>query len=141
MQIPSQQRVVITGTGAVTPLGHNIHAELVAEIGELQAAVLQLQDHLPNQALVGSGAQEVTHFSFRGAFAPRSATLEAEEGNLVTELSGAFAGRLVWSAAWGAFVSGAIRLRVEGRVRGAGPGGAQDARVTWDRTIIHQVRP
>jgi hypothetical protein len=56
-------------------------------------------------------------------------------------LSGAFAGRLVWSAQWGAFVSGALRVRVTGRVRVQGPAGEDTAEAIWDRTVVHRVRP
>jgi hypothetical protein len=93
-------------------------------------------------SVVGAGSENaVAHLTFRGAFAPRTTETAGEQGDLTLALSGAFAGRLAWSAAWGAFVSGAIRLRVEGRIRAATPLGAQAAQVTWERTIVHQVRP
>jgi hypothetical protein len=83
----------------------------------------------------------LSHFHFRGAFAPRTAAAQGESGDVVTALSGAYAGRFVWSARWGAFVSGAVRMRVDGRIRTTGPGGAEEAQATWDRVILHSVRP
>jgi hypothetical protein len=88
-----------------------------------------------------TGVDTLSHFHFRGAFAPRTAAVEGEEGDVVTTLSGAYAGRLVWSTQWGAFVAGAVRMRVDGRIETTGPGGAQDAQATWDRLILHSVRP
>jgi hypothetical protein len=87
------------------------------------------------------GDDTLSHFHFRGAFAPRTGATEGESGDVVTSLSGAYAGRFVWSARWAAFVSGAVRMRVEGRIRITGPAGMQEAQATWDRLILHSVRP
>jgi hypothetical protein len=87
------------------------------------------------------GDDTLSYFHFRGAFAPRTAAAPGEAGDVVTSLSGAYAGRFVWSARWAAFVSGALRMRVDGRIRATGPGGADDAQATWDRVLLHSVRP
>jgi len=88
-----------------------------------------------------AGADTLSYFQFRGSVAPRSGAAAGETGDVVTSTSGGFAGRLVWSAQWGAFVSGAVRVRVQGRITTTGPGGAAQAQATWDRLIVHSVRP
>lgn len=92
-------------------------------------------------SVAGAGPNQVSYLTLRGEFAPRVAAEGGESGDVVTTLSGAFAGRLAWSAGWGAFVSGALRLRVTGEIRFAGARGTQTARATWERTVIHHVRP
>jgi len=87
------------------------------------------------------GADTLSYFQFRGAVAPRSGAEAGEASDVVTSTSGAFAGRLVWSAQWGAFVSGAVRVRVQGRITTTGPQGPVQAQATWDRLIVHSVRP
>jgi hypothetical protein len=87
------------------------------------------------------GDDTLSYFHFRGAFAPRTAAAQGEGGDVVSTLSGAYAGRLVWSVRWGGFVSGAVRMRVDGRIRITGPGGVEDAHATWDRVLLHSVRP
>jgi hypothetical protein len=87
------------------------------------------------------GADTLSYFQFRGAVAPRSGAAAGEASDVVTSTSGGFAGRLVWSARWGAFVSGAVRVRVQGRITTTGPGGPVEAHATWDRLIVHSVRP
>lgn len=88
-----------------------------------------------------AGAEQLAFLHFQGQLTPRSAAAAGEDGEVVTALSGAFAGRLVWSEQWGAFVSGAVRLRVTGRIQVAGPRGGDAAEAVWDRTMVHQVRP
>ena len=90
---------------------------------------------------VQAGAERLAYLHFQGTLTPRTAAMAGESGDVVTALSGAFAGRLVWSEQWGAFVSGAVRIRVTGRIRAQGPRGEEAAEATWDRTVIHQVRP
>jgi len=88
-----------------------------------------------------AGAERLAFVHFQGALTPRTAAAAGEDGDVVTALTGAFAGRLVWSEQWGAFVSGAVRIRVTGRIRVESPRGEDTAEATWDRTIVHQVRP
>jgi len=90
---------------------------------------------------VTTGDDELSYLHFRGALTPRTSAAAGEGGDIVTAFTGAFAGRLVWSAAWGAFVSGALHVRVDGRIHTQGPRGAVEATATWDRTVLHQVRP
>jgi hypothetical protein len=85
------------------------------------------------------GGDTLSFFQFRGALAPRSSAAEGGRGDVVTSTSGAYAGRVVWSARWSAFVSGATRLRVDGRI--TAPGVSAPMQATWDRTVIHSVRP
>ena len=90
---------------------------------------------------VAAGAELLGYLHFQGTLTPRTAAVAGESGDVVTALSGAFAGRLVWSEQWGAFVSGAVRIRVTGRIRTQGPRGEEAAEATWDRTVVHRVRP
>ncbi|MDH4044824.1 MAG: hypothetical protein OEW06_10220, partial [Gemmatimonadota bacterium] len=92
-------------------------------------------------SVAGTGEAQLAYLHFQGGLTPRTAAAASEDGDVVTALSGAFAGRLVWSAQWGAFVSGALRIRVTGRVRVQRPGGQETAEATWDRTVVHRVRP
>lgn len=92
-------------------------------------------------SVTAGAGDELSYFTFRGSFPARTAAAASESGDVVTTLSGAFAGRLVWSAAWNAFVSAAVRVRVDGLIRMMGPAGADEAQATWDRTILHQIRP
>lgn len=92
-------------------------------------------------SVVGAGSAQLGYLHFQGPLTPRTGAAASEGGDVVTELSGAFAGRLVWSAQWGAFVSGALRVRVTGRVRVQGPAGEDTAEAIWDRTVVHRVRP
>jgi hypothetical protein len=87
-----------------------------------------------------SGPDRLAYLHFQGSLTPRTAAAAGESGDVVTALSGGFAGRLVWSEQWAAFVSGAIRIRVTGRIRAAGSAGVETAEATWDRTIVHRVR-
>lgn len=88
-----------------------------------------------------AGTDQLAFLHFQGALTPRTAAAASEDGDVVTALTGGFAGRLVWSEQWGAFVSAAIRIRVTGRIRVESPRGEDTAEATWDRTIVHQVRP
>jgi hypothetical protein len=88
-----------------------------------------------------AGPDRLAFLHFQGALSPRTAAAAGEDGDVVTALSGGFAGRLVWSDQWAAFVSGAVRIRVTGRIRVGGARGTETAEAAWDRTIIHQVRP
>jgi hypothetical protein len=92
-------------------------------------------------SVVTSEGEELSFLHFRGPLTARTSAVNEEGGDVVTAFSGAYAGRLVWSAAWGAFVSGALRVRVDARIHAERPSGAVDATATWDRTIVHQVRP
>jgi hypothetical protein len=85
---------------------------------------------------VQAGGEELAYLHFQGPLTPRTAAVAGEGGDVVTALAGSFAGRLVWSARWGAFVSGAIRIRVTGKIQVQGPRGAESADATWDRTVV-----
>jgi hypothetical protein len=90
---------------------------------------------------VQAGPDRLAYLHFQGTLAPRTAAVAGEDGDVVTALSGGFAGRLVWSEQWGAFVSGAVRIRVTGRIRAQRPRGEETAEAMWDRTVVHRVRP
>jgi hypothetical protein len=84
---------------------------------------------------------EIAYLSFTGSFDPRAIAQESESGSTQIALTGSFAGRLVWSAAWNAIASAVARLHVEGTFRVQRPGGAVDARATWETTLRHELRP
>jgi hypothetical protein len=86
-------------------------------------------------------ADEIAFLSFAGSFDPRAISRESESGSTETTLAGSFAGRLVWSGAWNAIVSGVARLRVEGTFHVQRPGGVVDARASWETTLRQQLRP
>jgi hypothetical protein len=90
---------------------------------------------------VEAGPDQLAYLRFQGALTPRTAAAAGEGGDNVTALSGGFAGRLVWSEQWGAFVSGVVRIRVTGRIEAQTPRGRESAEAIWDRTVTHRVRP
>jgi hypothetical protein len=90
---------------------------------------------------VQAGPDHLAYLHFQGALTPRTAAVAGEGGDVVTALSGGFAGRLVWSEQWGAFVSGVVRIRVTGRIQVQTPRGRETAEAIWDRTVVHRVRP
>jgi len=83
----------------------------------------------------------IAYLSFAGSFDPRAIGQENESGSTQIALAGSFAGRLVWSAAWNAIAAAAARLHVEGTFRVLRPGGAVDARATWETTLRQELRP
>jgi hypothetical protein len=88
-----------------------------------------------------AGPDRLAYLHFQGGLTPRTAASAGAGGDVVTALTGGFAGRLVWSDQWGAFVSGVVRIRVTGHIRVTGAAGVETAEATWDRTLVHQVRP
>ncbi len=84
---------------------------------------------------------ELAFLRFTGAFEPRMIASDSEGEARQSTFTGAFAGVLIWSAGWNAFVAGNSRVRLEGRIRAETPAGVADATITWDATSAHQVRP
>ena len=92
-------------------------------------------------SVVTSGADELSYLSFRGSLLPGGRAPGDEAGNTVVTFTGGFAGRLIWSAGWNAFVSGAARFQIQGQIR-AGTGAAvTTAAAAWDVVITHRIRP
>jgi len=92
-------------------------------------------------SIVRQDADELAYLRLGGALAPRTTSQQSEGGHTAGSFSGAFAGRLVWSRRWNAFVSGVARVRVEGRITAETPRGLVAASAVWDATVRHQVRP
>ncbi|HEX9728165.1 MAG TPA: hypothetical protein VGA37_06660 [Gemmatimonadales bacterium] len=91
-------------------------------------------------SVVANESDEVTYLSFTGSFAPETVATGGEAGNAQSSLAGGYAGRLIWSRGWNAFVSGVVRVRVEGQVTAESAAGAFSGHVQWEATITHQVR-
>lgn len=94
-----------------------------------------------DSVVVHAGDDTLAYLRFGGALTPRTASQQGESGATAGSFTGAFAGRLVWSRGWNAFVSGVARVRVEGRVTAETARGLVAASAVWDATIRHQVRP
>ncbi len=92
-------------------------------------------------SVVHRPGDDLSYFQFRGDFPSREGSETLESGGQTSSYGGGFAGRFVWSGGWNAIASAAVRVRVEGRIHLDGPRGKQEAQVTWDRTLIHRLRP
>jgi hypothetical protein len=92
-------------------------------------------------SVVGDGAETLAYLHFQESFESRTIAPASEFGDRTASYRGGFAGRLVWSPRWGGFVSAAVRLRVDGRIRAEGPRGVTEAQAIWDRTVLHRLRP
>ena len=92
-------------------------------------------------SVVDAGSDRLAYLRFAGTFDPRISASESESGSMTATYSGGFAGRLIWSSGWNAFVSVAARVRVQGSIRVVTPTGQTEASAAWDATIMHRVRP
>lgn len=92
-------------------------------------------------SVVVSGSDSLAYFGFHGTFDPRSEGSQGEAEEMSATYGGAFAGVLVWSVGWNAFVSAASRIRANGKIHAEGPDGAQDVTARWDVVTRHRVRP
>lgn len=92
-------------------------------------------------SLTARGGDTLLHLSFRGRFTPRALRAGGEAGYLEASFQGGYAGSLIWSTGWAAFVSGVARMTVQATVTGADAGGRSGATVRWDTTVSHRVRP
>jgi hypothetical protein len=63
-------------------------------------------------SLVDRGADSLAYLTVQGSFVPETVAAAPETGaGQTTTIRGAFAGALVWSTGWDAFVTGAMRTR------------------------------
>lgn len=88
------------------------------------------------------GADTLAYVSFSGNFLPVTVSDAPEVAERSAAITGGFAGQLIWSTAWGRFVSGANRLAVF--VRSALPGGEEpgiEVGMRFDVVNRFQVRP
>jgi hypothetical protein len=114
---------------------------VAAETGLAIDETLRADVALTLDSVVAVQSDTLAYLRFGGTFPATTRASEDETGSREETFSGGFAGQLIWSQGWSAFVSGAARVRVEGLVRAQTPGGVVNARGIWDTTILHQVRP
>lgn len=125
-------------TGAQLPYEVSL-SEDVAGIGVAETLLGELQFTL--DSLVARGTDTLAYLRFSGTFAPRTVETAGEAGALNHRFDGGFAGSVLWSTGWDAFVSTAMRVRVTGRIHRESAAGVMDANVTWDATLVHRIRP
>jgi hypothetical protein len=63
-------------------------------------------------SLMVRGPDTLAFVGVSGNFMPMTVSVAAESGQGNVQVSGAFSGRLIWSTAWSAYVSGAVRTGV-----------------------------
>lgn len=63
-------------------------------------------------SLMVRAGDTIAFVSVAGNFMPMTVSVSPASGRSNARVSGAFSGRLIWSTAWSAYVSGAIRTRV-----------------------------
>jgi hypothetical protein len=93
-------------------------------------------------SVVARGTDTLAYLGLRGTFLPLTITGAAEvaEGNAT--MTGAFAGRLIWSTGWSAFVSGATRAEIFMRLALSVADVAEsDLGIRFDVTNRFQLRP
>jgi hypothetical protein len=129
--------------GATVPTGGRVRVRVQTDssTGLVLDEVMLGDLAITLDSVVHDPGDDLSYFEFRGDFAPRAGSATSESGGGTSSYAGGFAGRFVWSSGWNAIASAAVRVRVEGRIHSEGPRGQQDAQVTWDRTIIHRLRP
>jgi hypothetical protein len=93
-------------------------------------------------SIVARAADTLAYLRMHGALHPPQAERGLETALRVTRLEGSFAGSLVWSTAWSAYVSGATRvIMTVDFLRGPGAGPLQGTRARFDSLYRYQVRP
>ena len=94
-------------------------------------------------SLIARGADTLAFLSLSGRFLPATVATTYQLGGAPApvEVWGEFAGRLVWSTGWNAFVSGVLVARINQRLEAAPGSGVEDARITATLTTRVRVRP
>ncbi len=93
-------------------------------------------------SIVTRTADTLAYLRMHGALLPPQAERGLETALRVTRLEGSFAGSLVWSTAWSAYVSGATRMIMTvDFLRGPSTGPLQGTRARFDTLYRYQVRP
>lgn len=129
--------------GTTFPTGGRLHYQvrLTDEGGIPVRETLAGDLVLTLDSVVDAGSDRLAYLRFAGTFDPRIAASESESGSVTVTFSGGFAGRLIWSSGWNAFVSAAARVMVQGSIRVVTATGQTEASAGWDATIMHRVRP
>jgi hypothetical protein len=106
---------VTVGAGWAAEVVFPFHAAIDLDeegAGFAQRAALVAQATITLDSLVARGADTLAYLELRGTFLPLTITQAAEVAQGSATVTGAFAGRLIWSTGWGRFVSGATRAEV-----------------------------
>lgn len=123
-------------TGAQMPFDVTLSDAVGLAVGEVLLGDLQLT----LDSVVPRGADTLAYLHFAGQFSPRTIESSGEDGTRAHAFEGGFAGRLLWSTGWDAFVSAAMRVRVTGQLHQESAAGVVNAMVEWDATLVHRVR-
>ena len=91
-------------------------------------------------SLVARGADTLAFVSLRGSYSPTTIDTDYQLGGgpAVVEFWGSFAGSMIWSTGWNAFVSGVVSARINQRLEAVPGSGVEDARVF--ATVITRIR-
>lgn len=94
-------------------------------------------------SLVVRGADTLAFVSLRGNYSPTTLDTDYQLGGgpARVEFWGNFAGSMIWSTGWNAFVSGVVSARINQRWEAVPGSGVEDARVFATVTTRIRVRP
>lgn len=128
-------------TELVFPFNNPIELEgaagLLVKNAELVARAMVMLD-----SLVARPSDTLAYLRFSGNFLPLTMPASPETGRGPTDISGALAGRLIWSTGWNAYVSGAARAVIVVQMTpGGGAAGQPGTRMRFDSTNRFRVRP
>ena len=139
------EEALSVGAGWATEVVFPFHAgiDLDAEgAGFAERAELVAQATVTLDSLVERGADTLAYLELRGTFLPLTITQAAEVSEGSATVTGAFAGRLIWSTGWGRFVSGATRAELFMRLALSTPDFADsELGMRFDISSRFQVRP
>ncbi|NIM52382.1 MAG: hypothetical protein GTN62_13825 [Gemmatimonadales bacterium] len=115
--------------------------EGVAESLPQQAEIIALSTFTLD-SLVVRPTDTLAYVRIRGSFLPTTVTEAGEEAGGALDITGAFGGHMIWSTAWDAFVSGAVRTRATVRFQlGTPEAGMVTMVLSLDGSTRFQVRP
>ncbi len=94
-------------------------------------------------SLLARGADTLAFISLRGNYSPTTLDTDYQLGGgpARVEFWGNFAGSMIWSTGWNAFVSGVVSARINQRLEAVPGSGVEDARVFATVTTRIRVRP
>ena len=112
----------------------------------IEGQELVAQANITLDSIVPRDRDTLAYLSMWGDFIPQTSAEENEFGRSTTTIEGSFAGVLVWSTAWNAFVSGASRAVMTADIRLGAPdeeeeGGGVGMGMRLNITNRFQVRP
>ncbi len=92
-------------------------------------------------SLVARPSDTLAYLRMSGTFLPLTIPASPESGRGATDVTGALAGRLIWSTGWNAFVSGASRAVIVVQSSTGDSTGQPATRLRFDATSRFRVRP